>query len=86
MIFNGSSGIIPTYMADNKNVKVVEGVVEESLPATMFRVRIEGVGAPLLAHLSGKMRLHYIKIVPGDKVLVEITPYDNTRGRITRRL
>ena len=86
MIFNGFSGIIPTYMVDNKNVKVVEGVVEESLPATMFRVRIEGVGAPLLTHLSGKMRLHYIKIVPGDKVLVEITPYDNTRGRITRRL
>lgn len=73
-------------MGDNKNVKVVEGIVEEALPATMFRIKVDGFDQPILGHLSGKMRLHYIKIVPGDKVLMEMTPYDGTKGRIIRRL
>ena len=63
----------------------VEGSVEEALPATTFRVRLAN-GDVVLAHLAGKMRLHYIKILPGDRVILEMTPYDKTRGRIIRRL
>ena len=63
----------------------VEGVVVEPLPNAMFRVELPS-GHKVLAHVSGKMRLHYIKIVPGDKVLVELSPYDLGRGRITYRL
>ena len=63
----------------------VEGSVEEALPATTFRVRLEN-GETVLAHLAGKMRLHYIKILPGDRVIMEMSPYDKTRGRIIRRL
>mgnify|MGYP001581353098 FL=1 len=63
----------------------VEGSVEEALPATTFRVRLAS-GEVILAHLAGKMRLHYIKILPGDRVILEMTPYDKTRGRIVRRL
>jgi len=62
----------------------VEGAVVEPLPNTMFRVELSN-GHRVLAHISGKMRLHYIKIVPGDRVLVELSPYDLTRGRITYR-
>lgn len=62
----------------------VEGRVLEPLPNAMFRVEIEG-GHKVLAHISGKMRMHYIKILPGDKVKVELSPYDLTRGRITYR-
>lgn len=62
----------------------VEGKVVESLPNTMFRVELAN-GHKVLAHISGKMRIHYIKILPGDKVLVELSPYDLTRGRITYR-
>jgi translation initiation factor IF-1 len=62
----------------------VEGRVLESLPNAMFRLEIEG-GHKVLAHISGKMRMHYIKILPGDKVRVELSPYDLTRGRITYR-
>ena len=62
----------------------VEGVVKESLPNTMFRVEIKS-GHLILAHLSGKMRKHYIRIVPGDKVKVALSPYDLTRGRIIYR-
>ena len=61
------------------------GRVTEALPNGMFRVELE-TGQKVLAHLSGKMRIHYIKIVPGDKVMVELSPYDLTRGRITFRL
>ena len=61
------------------------GIVEENLPNTLFRVRLED-GRKILCHLSGKMRIHYIKIMPGDKVQVETTPYDLTKGRITYRL
>ena len=62
----------------------VEGIVRESLPNTMFRVEIPS-GHVILAHLSGKMRKHYIRILTGDKVKVELTPYDLTKGRITFR-
>jgi translation initiation factor IF-1 len=62
----------------------VEGKVLEAFPNAMFKVEIEG-GHSVLAHISGKMRMHYIKILPGDKVKVELSPYDLTRGRITFR-
>jgi len=63
----------------------VEGRVVEPLPNAMFRVEVEG-GYKVLAHISGKMRINFIKILPGDRVLVELSPYDLTRGRIVRRL
>ncbi len=63
---------------------VVEGVVLETLPNAMFRVALDN-GHKVLAHISGKMRMFYIKILPGDKVSVELSPYDLTRGRITYR-
>lgn len=62
----------------------VEGRVIEPLPNAMFRVELEN-GHRVLAHISGKMRMHFIKILPGDKVTVELSPYDLTRGRITYR-
>lgn len=69
----------------DKNVRRLEGRVEEALPGATFRVSIEG-GKMVLGHLSGKMRIHYIKILPGDRVLMEFSPYDDARGRIVRRL
>ena len=63
---------------------VLEGTIVESLPNAMFRVELEN-SHKVLAHISGKMRMHYIRILPGDKVQVELTPYDLTRGRITYR-
>ncbi|MBU1007413.1 MAG: translation initiation factor IF-1 [Candidatus Omnitrophica bacterium] len=62
----------------------VEGTVFESLPNAMFKVELEN-GHKVLAHISGKMRMHFIKILPGDKVKMELSPYDLTRGRITYR-
>lgn len=62
----------------------VEGVVIEPLPNAMFRVELEN-GHRVLAHISGKMRMHYIRILPGDKVIVELSPYDLSRGRIIFR-
>ena len=62
----------------------VEGTIIEPLPNAMFRVKLEN-GHKVLAHISGKMRMHFIKILPGDKVTVELSPYDLTRGRITFR-
>jgi translation initiation factor IF-1 len=62
----------------------VEGVVKELLPNTMFRVELEN-GHEILAHISGKMRLHFIRILPGDTVVVEMSPYDLSKGRITYR-
>ncbi|MDX1763003.1 MAG: translation initiation factor IF-1 [bacterium] len=70
-------------MAKEKSIET-EGTVLEPLPNAMFRVELEN-GHKILAHISGKMRLHYIKILPGDKVKVELSPYDLTRGRITYR-
>lgn len=61
-----------------------EGVVEEALPNATFRVKLED-GSLILAHLSGKMRLNFIKVLPGDKVTVELSPYDLSKGRITHR-
>lgn len=68
----------------SKEVIEVTGTVTENLPNAMFRVEIEG-GHTILAHISGKMRMHYIKILPGDTVTVEMTPYDLSKGRITYR-
>ena len=67
-----------------EDVIEVEGVVVESLPNTNFKVELEN-GHQILAHISGKLRMNYIKILPGDKVKVELSPYDLTRGRITWR-
>ena len=63
----------------------MEGTVLEPLPNAMVRVELEENGHNVLAHISGKMRMHYIRILPGDRVQVELTPYDLTRGRITYR-
>jgi len=63
----------------------VEGEIVESLPDTKFRVKLKN-GMVVLAYISGKMRMHYIKLLPGDKVMVELSPYDLTRGRIVYRL
>ena len=62
----------------------VEGIITESLPNAMFRVELDN-GHKILAHVSGKIRMHFIRILPGDKVKVELSPYDLTRGRITFR-
>jgi translation initiation factor IF-1 len=67
-----------------ENVIEIEGTVVESLPNAMFRVELENKHV-VLAHVSGKMRMHYIRILAGDKVKVELSPYDLTRGRITYR-
>lgn len=71
-------------MSDTKEVIEVEGTVLETLPNAMFKVELEN-GHIILAHISGKMRMHYIKILPGDMVTIEMTPYDLTKGRITYR-
>jgi translation initiation factor IF-1 len=71
-------------MSDTKEVIEVEGTVLETLPNAMFRVELEN-GHIVLAHISGKMRMHYIKILPGDRVSLEMTPYDLSKGRITYR-
>ncbi|PSO42849.1 translation initiation factor IF-1 [Candidatus Saccharibacteria bacterium QS_5_54_17] len=71
-------------MAGSKEVIEFEGTVLETLPNAMFRVRLEN-GHEILAVIAGKMRMHYIKIVPGDTVTVEMTPYDLSKGRITYR-
>lgn len=67
-----------------KDVIEVEGTVSESLPNTMFKVELEN-GHEILAHISGKLRMNFIRILPGDKVTIELSPYDLTRGRITWR-
>ncbi len=69
----------------NKDVIEVEGTVSEALPNAMFKVELQN-GHAVLAHISGKMRMNFIRVVPGDKVLVELSPYDLKRGRITRRV
>lgn len=71
--------------ATHQGALELEGIVKEVLPNTLFRVEIEG-GRLVLCHLSGKMRIHFIKILPGDRVRVEMTPYDKEKGRITYRL
>ena len=71
-------------MANKEELIEFEGVVTEPLPNTMFRVRLEN-GHEVIAHISGKMRKHYIRILTGDSVKVEMTPYDLSKGRITYR-
>ena len=70
-------------MAKEEGIQV-EGTITDALPNAMFKVELEN-GHRILAHISGKMRKHYIRILPDDKVLVELSPYDLTRGRITYR-
>ncbi|MBR3133886.1 MAG: translation initiation factor IF-1 [Clostridia bacterium] len=67
-----------------EDVIEVEGTVSEALPNTLFKVKLEN-GHEILAHISGKLRMNYIKILPGDRVKIEISPYDLTKGRITWR-
>ncbi len=73
-----------TLTKSKEDAIVMEGTVVVPLPNAMFRVELEN-GHKVLAHISGKMRMHYIRILPGDKVQVELTPYDLERGRITYR-
>lgn len=70
---------------DSKDKIELEGSVTEALPNTMFRVKLDG-GGEILAHISGKMRVRYIRVLPGDRVKVEITRYDPTKGRIIYRI
>jgi translation initiation factor IF-1 len=74
----------PEHMAKDDVIEM-EGTVQETLPNTMFRVQLEN-GHVITAHISGRMRKHYIRILTGDKVKVEMTPYDLTKGRITYRM
>jgi len=71
-------------ISEKEEIIEVEGTILEALPNAMFRVELEN-GHKVLAHISGKMRMHYIKILPGDIVRVELSPYDLTRGRIIYR-
>ena len=77
--------IVSVYPLAVSYTHLVDGVVEEALPNAMFRVELEN-GHEVLAHISGKMRKFYIRILPGDRVKVELSPYDLTRGRITYRM
>ena len=70
----------------SKDVVEIEGVVEESLPNATFKVKLENSDKTILCHLAGKMRMYRIRVLPGDKVKVEQTPYDDTKGRITYRI
>lgn len=79
-----TSAVSVRRMAKSEEKIEVEGEVVEALPSTMFRVQVDG-GHSVLATISGKMRKHYIRILPGDKVKVELSPYELTRGRITYR-
>ncbi len=72
------------YFVAKDDVIEIEGKVTETLPNAMFKVELEN-GHEILAHVSGKIRMHYIKILPGDRVQVEMSPYDLTKGRITFR-
>ncbi|MFA5777762.1 MAG: translation initiation factor IF-1 [Parcubacteria group bacterium] len=71
-------------MSDKELIKM-EGVIEESLPNTTFKVKLEN-GHEVLAHISGRMRVNYIRLLPGDKVILEMSPYDLSKGRITKRI
>ena len=79
-----SSSCCFAYKLFMKEIVQVEGVVVETLPGTKFKVKIDE-GHELFAHVSGRMRMHYIKILPGDSVIVEMSPYDLTKGRIVKR-
>lgn len=79
-----SSSPPPADQPEKEQGIEVQGTIVENLPNTMFKVKLEN-GHEILAHISGKIRMHYIKILPGDRVLVELSPYDLTRGRILYR-
>ncbi len=79
-----SDRVVRDYMVHQGSVEK-EGIVREALPNTLFRVELED-GSIVLCHLAGKMRIHFIKILPGDKVRIEVTPYDLGKGRITYRV
>lgn len=72
-------------MAQDKELVKLEGVVTETLPSTTFRVKLDN-GHEVLAHISGRMRVNYIRLIPGDRVILEMSPYDLTKGRIIQRL
>lgn len=72
-------------MTKKNDVIVMDGSVEKALPNAMFQVKLIESGHVILAHVSGKMRMHYIRLLPGDKVAVELSPYDLTKGRIISR-
>ena len=78
------NGAEPVLMAKKDGAIELEGTIRESLPNAMFRVELDN-GHKVLAHISGKMRQHYIRILPDDRVVVELSPYDLTRGRIVYR-
>lgn len=71
-------------MADKELIKL-EGVIVETLPSTTFKVKLDN-GHEVLAHISGRMRVNYIRLLPGDRVILEMSPYDLTKGRITKRM
>lgn len=71
--------------SNKKEIIKLEGKIKETLPSTTFRVELEN-GHEILAHISGRMRVNYIRLLPGDKVLVEMSPYDLTKGRIVQRM
>ncbi len=71
-------------MAKKDTIKL-EGIIIETLPSTTFRVKLDN-GHEVLAHISGRMRVHYIRLLPGDRVLLEMSPYDLSKGRVTQRL
>jgi translation initiation factor IF-1 len=86
-VSEGSPGQSPAAhrrQVAKEDIIEVQGTVSEALPNAMFRVQLDN-GHRILAHISGKMRMHFIRILPGDKVTVELSPYDLTRGRITYR-
>jgi translation initiation factor IF-1 len=70
---------------EEKEIIKLEGIVLETLPSTTFKVRLDN-GHEVLAHISGRMRVNYIRLLPGDRVLLEMSPYDLTKGRITQRM
>lgn len=72
-------------MKKKSDVIVMDGLVEKALPNAMFQVKLIEGGHVILAHVSGKMRMHYIRLLPGDKVAVEMSPYDLSKGRIISR-
>ena len=80
---NFKGGVPGALMAKEETIQM-QGEIVETLPNAMFRVKLEN-GHVVLGHISGKMRMHYIRILPGDKVTVELTPYDLTKARITFR-
>lgn len=72
-------------MSNNQDKIELEGTVKEALPNALFKIELDN-GHEIIGHLSGKMRIHYIKVIEGDRVLVEVSPYDLSKGRIVRRL